>query len=144
MLRKNEEKRCTKQEDADNSISINEKLLQRPPAIISEPVKFEGQDKKDPNTKGMQIGRAIMEDHYYSIPFENQVKIQHEQVKMEGNPAYSVSSGMNASTEVKYYNISTAIKMQVNPAYSESSGMNTSTEVNYYNVDTPHYKNDTG
>ena len=38
----------------------------------------------------------------------------------------------------------TAAKMQVNPAYSVSSGMNASTEVKYYNIDTAHYKNDTG
>ena len=133
---------CTKQESANKSISINEKLLQRPPATIPEPVKLEGQGKKDPNTKGIQAGRAIMENHYYSIPFENQVKIQHKQVKMQGNPAYS---GMNTSTEVKYYNISTAVKMQGNPAYSAaSSGMSTSTKVNYYNINTTHYRNDTG
>ena len=137
-------KRHIKLEDANKSISVNEKLLQRPPASISEPVKLEGQGKKDPNTKGIQAGRAIMEDHYYSIPFENQVKIQHKQVKMQGNPAYSVSSGTNTSTEVKYYNMGTAAKMQVNPAYSVSSGMNASTEVKYYNIDTAHYKNDTG
>ena len=125
-------------------IAVCYKRKRRNRCIKQGPVKLEGQGKKDPNTKGIQTGRVIMEDHYYSIPFENQVKIQHKQVKMQGNPAYSVSSGTNTSTEVKYYNMGTAAKMQVNPAYSVSSGMNASTEVKYYNIDTAHYKNDTG
>ena len=125
-------------------IAVCYKRKRRNRCIKQGPVKIEGQGKKDPNTKGIQAGRVIMEDNCYSIPFENQVKIQHKQVKMQGNPAYSVSSGTNTSTEVKYYNMGTAAKMQVNPAYSVSSGMNASTEVKYYNIDTAHYKNDTG
>ena len=100
-------KQCTKQEDADSSSSIDEKLSQRPPTSIPEPIKVGGQDKKDPNTKGLQTDKEIMEDHYYSIPFKNQVAIQYEQVNMQVNPAYSLVSGMNTSTEVHYYNVGT-------------------------------------
>ena len=101
-------KRCTKERDAYVN-SIDKKLLQglRPPVTISEPVKFEGQGKKDPNTKGILAGRAIMEEYNYcSIPFQNQVKIKHKkhcQVKLKGNPAYFASSRMNTSTDVDYY-----------------------------------------
>ena len=123
-------------------IAVCYKRKRRKRCTKQGPIKLEEQGKKDPNTKGIQAGRAITEDHYYSIPFENQVKMQHKQVKMQGNPTYS---GMNTSTEVKYYNVSTVVKMQGNPAYSAAaSGMSTSTKVNYYNIDTTYYRNDIG
>ena len=93
--------RCTKQEDADYSIT-DEISSQRPPASIPETVKLERQDNKNPNIK---LEKTIMEDHYYSIPFENQLKMQHEQINIQANPAYAVSSGINTPN---YYNVNTA------------------------------------
>ena len=98
-------KQCTKQEDADYMSITDEKLSQRPPASIPETVKLERQDNENPY---IQMDETIMQDHYYSIPFENQLKMQHKQVNIQANPAYVVSHGINTPTEVNYYNVNTA------------------------------------
>ena len=67
-------KQCTEQEDGNYSIA-GEKSLQRPPTSIPE---LEGQDNRDPNTKGTQGDKQVTQDHYYSIPFNDQLKIQNQ------------------------------------------------------------------
>jgi len=104
--------------------TIDETTLQRSPTNKAEPVYTEmndGEDSKEPqyidiskNTK--QTGKITMQDNpayseyqtkvqgnpVYSIPIENQVKIQDNpsysdecQVKMQDNPAYSISKQAN-------------------------------------------------
>ena len=96
-------KQCTEQEDADYMSITDEKLSQRPPASILETAKLERQDNENPY---VQVDET--RDHYYSILFENQFKMQHEQVNIQANPAYVVSHGINTPTEVNYYNVNTA------------------------------------
>ena len=105
-------KQCTEQEGADYS-TIDDKVLQKHPTSKLEPVyfEFEGQDNKDPhyiNTKGIkQADKVIMQDPY-SLPFDNQLTIKHKQVKIQDNPAYSASSGMNSPIEVNYCYVDTS------------------------------------
>lgn len=66
-------KQCTEQGGGNYSIT-GKKSLQRSPTSIPEQ---EGQNNRDPNTKGTQGDKQITQDHYYAIPFDNQLKIQH-------------------------------------------------------------------
>ena len=98
-------KQRTEQEGADYS-TIDEKVLQKHPTSNPEPVYFEfqGPDNKDPhyiNNEGIKQADRVMQDPY-SLPFDNQLKIKHKQVKIQDNPAYSASSGVTTPAEVNY------------------------------------------
>ena len=103
-------KRYTEQEGADCS-TIDKKALQKPPTTKLEPVYFEFEGPNSINTKGIhsitQVHKAIKQDPY-SIPFDNQLKKKQSEVKIQDNPAYSVSSEVNMRTEADYCYVDTA------------------------------------